>query len=162
MADLNFSDGDIVSSNTISVGKFVGNERMELAGSTSDFLKIYDFDKKMFHYIPENKQEQLRKLPKKITVKKYLDLFHSKEHIDVQEIEGSRYKYFKQKIDGASFKNLIEVLVDLSLLKVEGKLSVSEKKLMNALKEKIAFEASFILEVEQETVLLEHGKPLAH
>ncbi|MBK24435.1 MAG: hypothetical protein CME70_10605 [Halobacteriovorax sp.] len=147
---MDFSRGDLVAGVGISAGEYVGKEVVSAYGKTEKFHKVIEEDKDLIHYLPCNEDISLRKLPTKRTLMRYLRDLKSSKMIDVGEIEGSRYRYFKNKFLKGSLKPMLEVFHDLNILKKEKKISVSERKLFNELKEKLVIEASYILDQKQD------------
>lgn len=138
---MEFKTGDILSGKGIQYGKLCGIESI----NNSDFFRIEDLTKKATYFIAIEERDFLRKLASEDEVNHTLKMFNTKEHIDVGEVEGSRYKYFKTKLESVSFKNSMEVLHDMASLKLEGLLNTSEKKLYQSLKEKLSLEITYIL-----------------
>ncbi len=147
---MDFSRGDLVAGVGISAGEYAGKEIVSTEGTTKKFHKVIENDKDIVHYLPCNKDISLRKLPTKRTFKRYLRDLKSSKMIDVGEFEGSRYRYFKNKFLKGSLKPMLEVFHDLNILKKEKKISVSERKLFNELKEKLVVETSYILDQKQD------------
>lgn len=145
---MKFQDGDIVSGRGIRVGRLVGEDILD--GAT--YLKVYDLSKNAVYYVPLDRTDDLRKLPSKKEVQKHLKMFSSLKLIDEGELEGSRYKFFKSKLDLVDFRKTIEVLHDLSVLKLNKEINSSERKLFNDLKEKMIEEMAYILECEQDVL----------
>lgn len=143
---MKFQDGDIVSGRGIRVGRLVGEKILD--GST--YLKVYDLSNSAIYYVPLDRTDDLRKLPSKKEVEKFLKIFDDLELIDEGVIDDSRYKYFKSKLDLVNFQKTLEVLHDLSVLKHKKEINSSERKLFNDLKEKMIDEMAYILECETE------------
>jgi len=139
---MTLNEGDYVTGKGIPVGEYLGvNELTEGAM----FHKIYDVSKKATHYVPIESEGSLRKLPSKSTIMKNLKIFEKDQTIDIGEVDGSRYRYFNEKLDKMTFKAEIEVLHDLVVLKKDKSTSVSENKLLISLREKVVNEMSHIL-----------------
>ncbi len=139
---MTLNEGDYVTGKGIPVGEYLGvNELTEGAM----FHKIYDVSKKATHYVPIESEGSLRKLPSKSTIMKNLKIFEKDKTIDIGEVDGSRYRYFNEKLDKMTFKAEIEVLHDLVVLKKDKSTSVSENKLLISLREKVVNEMSHIL-----------------
>lgn len=138
---MDFSVGDVLSGKGIQYGKYCGTETI----TNSDFFKIEDLTKNATHYVPVDCVEALRKLPSKQEVMNKLKMFDESKLIDVDEVEGSRYKFFKAKLEQISFEKNLEVMHDMCSLMSDGLLNSSEKKLYSQLKEKIGLEISYIL-----------------
>ncbi|MAZ49736.1 MAG: hypothetical protein CME65_14335 [Halobacteriovoraceae bacterium] len=137
--------GDYISGKSISIGKYLGENTI----NDTLFHKIFDTSKNLVIYVPVGNESELRKLPSKVTVEKYLNMFKDQEVIDCQEIDGSRYKYLKDKVSRSKFKASIEVLHDLCVLKKKREISASERKLLNSLEEKLVPELSHISDLGQ-------------
>jgi RNA polymerase-interacting CarD/CdnL/TRCF family regulator len=146
--NVSFKQGDNVSGDIVSMGNYLGKEKIK----SKEFHKIYDVCKKFILYLPLGEEKKLRKLPTRKTVLKNIDIFRTDDFVDYQKTDGSRYKFYKDKLAKASFQGSIEVLHDLCVLQRRKKLSVPEKKLWELLKEKLVFEISFILSCEQDKV----------
>lgn len=149
-------EGDFVAGVGISTGKYLGTETL----SKGRYIKIKELSMELIHYLPINKVTDLRKLPSKATVQKYMKILDTDKTIEVGEIEGSRYRFFKEKLLKGSLKSTMEVFHDLNIFKKEKKLSVSEKKLFNTILEKLTCEFSHVLGVdrdEAEEVILTIG-----
>lgn len=138
---MDFKSGDLVSRKDFQYGEVCGIEAI----SDCDFLKIKDLTKKATYFIPLDDAKSLRRLPSKVEALKRLKIFQLKELIDIGEIEGSRYKFFKAKLEIVNFEKSLEVLHDMAALKLDGLLNSSEKKLYSGLKEKIGLELSYVL-----------------
>ena len=91
---MQLSIGDYISGKSISIGKYLGENTI----NDITFHKIFDTSKNLVIYVPVGNESELRKLPSKGTVEKYLNMFKDQEVIDCQEIDGSRYKYLKEKV----------------------------------------------------------------
>lgn len=143
---MEFKEGDVISGRGIDLARYVGHEVI----NEDKYIKVLEFGKSATHYIPMNKADDLRKLPSKADVKKLLKMFDKESLIDDGEIEGSRYKYFKEKLEQVDFKKTLEVLHDLSALRVAKEINSSERKLLNVIREKILTEIAFILECSSE------------
>lgn len=140
--------GDNVSSVDIAAGTYMGKESFQ----GKNFYKIFDTNRKLTVFIPLGDESKLRKLPSKSTVLKNLKMFEHYELIDSQEVEGSRYKYFKTKMEKMTFKGVLEVYHDLSYLVKEKSISTTERKLWLKLKDKLIHEISHILENSEDQV----------
>ncbi|MEE2671727.1 MAG: hypothetical protein VYA54_08450 [Bdellovibrionota bacterium] len=140
--------GDFISGKSISIGKYLGENTI----NDTKFHKIFDTSKNLVIYVPVGNESDLRKLPSKTTVEKYLNMFNDQEVIDCQEIDGSRYKYLKDKVSQSQFKSSIEVLHDLCVLKKKREISASERKLLNSLEEKLVPELTHISSMKQEEI----------
>jgi RNA polymerase-interacting CarD/CdnL/TRCF family regulator len=138
---MKLSQGDHVTSDNISIGKYEGKTFMY----DKEFHKVFDNSKSMTVFIPIDNEGGLRKLPSPPTVEKYLKLFDREDLIEIGEVEGSRYKFFRDKLKSSSFKTSVEVLHDLAVLHKDKKSTASEKKLYSELREKMVQEMSFIL-----------------
>jgi RNA polymerase-interacting CarD/CdnL/TRCF family regulator len=79
-------------------------------------------------------------------------MFKNKNLVDSGEIDGSRYKYLKEKLEGAVFKKSIEVLHDLSSLRQSKEISSSERNIYNELKPKMIAEISHVLGTSSESI----------
>jgi RNA polymerase-interacting CarD/CdnL/TRCF family regulator len=138
---MDLSIGDIVSGKDIQYGRYSGVETI----SKKEFFKVEDLTKKVTHFIAIDELKTLRKLPTKKEIAEKVKIFKDKASIDIGEIEGSRYKYFKAKLEIVDFEKSLEVLHDMASLKIDGELNSSEKKLYSVLKEKMSIEVSFVL-----------------
>lgn len=146
---MTLNEGDYVTGKGIPVGEYLGiNELTE----GNMFHKIYDVSKKATHYVPIESEGSLRKLPSKSTIMKNLKIFEKDKTIDIGEVDGSRYRYFNEKLDKMTFKAEIEVLHDLVVLKKDKSTSVSENKLLINLREKVVNEMSHILSSDSKEV----------
>lgn len=87
----------------------------------------------------------MRKLPSKKTVLDYLKILTGKKLIDVEASGLTRYQHLKNKAKSASFKQLVECLHDLHLLRTSKQASTSEVKLYNSTKKKLFEEVSIVL-----------------
>lgn len=154
---MSFSENDIVSGMGIQIGRYQGTEEINSVA----YHKIFDVNRKATCFIPNHNMCDIRRLPKKTTVEKNLTMFDTLDLIDSGEVEGSRYKYFKEKMEKTTFKGYLEVLHDLSSLKVSKEISSSERKLMNEIKEKMLVELCFILDTEAKDLedLINFKKP---
>jgi RNA polymerase-interacting CarD/CdnL/TRCF family regulator len=141
-------EGDNISTIDVAAGRYLGKEMLQ----TKEFHKILDSSKNLTIFIPVGNESQLRKLPSKSSVLKNIEIFENYNIIDCQEIEGSRYRYFKSKVEEMSFKAILEVYHDLSYLSKEDSISAVEKKLWLRLKDQIIHEISHILDSNQEQV----------
>jgi len=141
---MKFQDGDIVSGRGIGIGRIVGEETIDGAA----YLKVFDLNKNANYDIPKDRLEDLRKLPSKNVAQNDLKMFDSLELVDDGELDSSRYKYLKSKLELVDFQKTIEVLHDLSVLKFKKEINSSERKLYNHLKEKVVVELAYILECE--------------
>ena len=141
---MNLKFGDNVSGENISAGKYLGKGEID----AKEFHKIYDSQKKITLYIPLGKENEFRKLPTEKIVLENIKMFELNNFIDSQEIDGSRYKYYKEKLTRVSFKGTLEVLHDLKVLHQRKMLSLTEKNLLQILKEKMVTEISFVLNCE--------------
>lgn len=140
--------GDYISGKSISIGKYLGENTI----NDTKFHKIFDTSKNLVLYVPVGNESDLRKLPSKSTVDKYLNMFNDQDIIDSQEVDGSRYKYFKEKVSKSKFKHSIEVLHDLCVLKKNREISASERKLLNSLEEKLIPELSHISNLNSDEI----------
>lgn len=145
------NEGDYVTGKGIPVGEYLGIDELT-QGTGGKFHKIYDLSKKATHYVPLNSEGNLRKLPTKTTIMKNLKIFESDKTIDIGEVDGSRYRYFNEKLDKMTFKAEMEVLHDLVCLKKDKSTSVSENKLLISLREKVVNEMSHILASKSDEV----------
>ena len=102
---MEFNQGDIVTGHGIMAGKYLGLETIEVGDLKTDYHKIYDKVKSMVHYLPDTNSDTLRKLPSKATFNKYLKMMENEEMIDLGEIEGSRYKYLKNKYQNSNYSH---------------------------------------------------------
>lgn len=118
-----FHFGDNIAGESITTGQYLGRVEMY----EKEFHKVFDSSKKLVVFIPVGNESKMRKLPGVKLAKRYLKILQDNDLIDTQEIEGSRYKYYKQKLEVSSFKSSIEVLHDLYILNKNKKSSVSEK-----------------------------------
>lgn len=141
---MDLKKGDFVSGNGISIGEYLGLDELSVNGAER-FLKVKDSHKQAIHYLPLASESNFRKLPTKPTIMKNLTLLKENDLIDSGEIEGSRYNYFKAKLEKTSFKADIEVYHDLLVLKRDKEATLGEKKLLNSLKEKLVYELGHIL-----------------
>jgi RNA polymerase-interacting CarD/CdnL/TRCF family regulator len=141
---MKFEVGDNISGQSITTGKYLGLEVMY----GKDFHRIYDNTKKMTVFVPIGEEGKLRKLPTKDTVISSLKSFTKDVLIESDQIDGSRYKFFKDKLQLVNFKKSIEVLHDLTLLKKNKEITVSERKLLTSLKDKLLIEISFIMGID--------------
>jgi hypothetical protein len=96
---MNLVEGDYVAGVGISTGEYLGIETL----SQSRYLKVKELTFELIHYLPIEKVSDLRKLPSKATVTKYIKKLETQKPIEVGEIEGSRYRFFKEKL----LKNLL-------------------------------------------------------
>ena len=135
--------GDNITGVDITTGVYLG--KVEIYEKVCH--KIFDNVKQMTIFLPLNSEKKLRKLPSKELVLENMVIFKNKKLVDAQEIEGSRYKYFKEKLSKTSFKSSIEVLHDLNVLVHLKDISVAERKLFVQLKEKMLHEIAFVLEI---------------
>jgi len=142
--------GDLVSGNQISTGRYLGEEKVQCEGQNSIFFKVYDSSQKIVHYLPEEQFKNIRKLPTKETVKRNMEILTQDSLIEVKEEEGSRYIFFTNKLKKGTFKGLIEVYHDLSLLKKENQISASERRLWKSIKDKIVKEVSYVMETDED------------
>lgn len=134
--------GDILSGKAIELGRFEGETEID----SKVYYKVMDVRKKAMHFIPVDKLDDIRKLPSKDTVQKNLIMFDSLDLVDEGLLEGSRYKYFKEKLSEVNFQKSLEVLHDLAALHFTKEISSSERKLFNGLKTKLLTEMAFILD----------------
>lgn len=139
-----FKKGDNISGENITTGKYLGQVKLY----KKKFHKIYDSNKNMTLFLSLDSTNSLRKLPSEKMAKENLRIFELKELIDVKEIDGSRYKYFKDKLKNSSFRQSIEVLHDLNILTLQKKASAIERKLYLNLKEQLMCEISFVMNME--------------
>lgn len=142
-------EGDFVSGKEFSIGKYLGTEVFDHMGGKT-FLKIYDVPNKITHFILPENGDGLRKLPSKKDLLNKLRIFEDKSLLDIDEIEGSRYKYLKEKLEKTNFESELEVLHDLIVLKDDKQSTVGENKLLMFLKEKMMNEMSHILSLPQD------------
>ncbi len=140
--------GDNISSIDTAAGKYLGKEVFK----DKEFHKIFDTQQKLTVFIPVGEENKLRKLPSKSTVLKSLKIFEQYNLIDSQQTEGSRYKYFKAKMEKMTFKGILEIYHDLSYLRREKKITTTERKLRLRLKDKLISEISQILGRSDEQV----------
>lgn len=140
--------GDLVTSTQFLHGKYLGKETI----NQGIFYKIFNADKKVVLYIREGQEDQFRKLPSVKTVKRNLKIFKSSELIDSDEQDGSRYKYFKEKLGEANFQGMLEVFHDLSVLQVNKSITSSERKLLGNLETKVIDELAIVLGEEHDDV----------
>ncbi len=145
---MDLKQGDNVASVDIATGKYIGKEKL----NKKEFHKIYDSNSNMTVFIPVGEEGKLRKLPSKYTVINSLKIFSKFDLIDSQQIEGSRYKYFKAKVEKVNFKGMLEVYHDLSLLNIQKSISTTERKLWLRLKDKLLNEITHVLKQEKEQV----------
>lgn len=145
---MDLSYGDKVSGESISAGKYLGKDEID----SHEFHKIYDSRKKITLYVPLGKEGFLRKLPTANSILKDIKMFKFNNFVDYQEIDGSRYKYFKAKLAQVNFKAMLEVFHDLKVLHQRKRLSPTERKLLYTLKEKLVTEISIVLNCEQENI----------
>lgn len=138
------NEGDYVTGKGIPVGEYRGIGELT-EGTGGRFHMIYDFSMKATHYVPLDSEGTLRKLPSKTTIMKNLKIFENLKTVDIGEIDGSRYRYFNEKLEKLTFKSEMEVLHDLVVLKKDKATSVSENKLLISLREKVVNEMSHIL-----------------
>lgn len=144
---MQLTKGDKIFADQIVVGDYLG--KVELY--EKEFHKVYDGPKKLNVYIPVEDVDKLKKIPGKETVKKELNsLLNNDDFIDVDELEGSRYKYFKAKLENCTFKKGVEVFHDLSLLLKRKEISSTERKLHTGLKEKLVDQISYVLKMDKE------------
>lgn len=148
---MTLNEGDYVTGKGIPVGEYLGVDELS-QGTGGKFHKIYDVSKKATHYVPVESEGTLRKLPTKSTIMKNLKIFEKLETVDIGEVDGSRYRYFNEKLDKMTFKAEIEVLHDLVVLKKDKSTSVSENKLLISLREKVVNEMSHILSSDSKSV----------
>jgi RNA polymerase-interacting CarD/CdnL/TRCF family regulator len=144
IASCPFKIGDNVSSESMATGKYLGVDEF----NGEEFHKVYDHSTRLTLYISLNEIGKLRALPSENIVRRYLKAFHDKRLIDSDLIEGSRYKYFKSKLERVNFKDTFEVLHDLHILFLNKKISTSERRIYKTLKAKVLGEISYILGVE--------------
>lgn len=147
---MDLSLGDVITGKGIQYGRVCGVESI----SNSTFYKVEDLTQKAIHYIPEVDTCSFRKLSSKEKISEKMKMFKKNSLIDVNEIDGSRYKYFKAKLDNHEFEKSLEVLHDMELLNMDKNLNSSEKKLYSTLKEKMGLEISFVLDKAIEEVYL--------
>lgn len=140
--------GDRLSGEGILTGKYLGVE--DCHGKT--FHKVYDNVKQVTLFIPMGQEGKLRKLPTAATIQKNLKIFNNGDTIDEQEIENSRYKYYKEKISKVKFTKTLEVFHDLCVLHKEKRITPSERKLMGSLKEKLVAEVAYVLDEDLKAV----------
>lgn len=148
---MNLKIGDFVSGNGISIGEFLGIQELGIQGA-DHFMKIKDSHKQAIHYLPVSTEANFRKLPSKSTITRNLNVLKEVKPIDIGEIEGSRYNYFKAKLEKNEFKSEIEVFHDLQVLKRDKEATLGEKKLLNGLKEKLVYELGHILAKDSKEV----------
>jgi RNA polymerase-interacting CarD/CdnL/TRCF family regulator len=141
---LPFNVGDNVSSESIATGKYLSTELF----NGEEFHKVYDHSTRLTLYVSLEDTSKLRALPSKNIVKRYLKFFNDKRLIDSDLIEGSRYKYFKSKLERVNFKDTFEVLHDLHVLLLTKKISTSERRIYKTLKSKVFGEISYILGID--------------
>lgn len=149
--------GDFVAGVGITTGKYLGTETL----SKGRYIKVKELSVELIHYLPLEQASNLRKLPSKATVQKYIRSLETDKTIDVGEIEGSRYRFFKEKLLKGSLINTLEVFHDLNIFKKEKKITVSEKKLFNTILEKLTCEFSHVLGLKKdkaEEVILNIGQ----
>jgi RNA polymerase-interacting CarD/CdnL/TRCF family regulator len=144
---MDLTHGDYLTGPQISAGKFTGVDKMLIENQQICFYKIFDIAKKITHYIPEEKLKSLRKLPSKKTYQKYLEMMENKKFIDVQELDGTRYLFFKHKINTGTAKNTFEVAHDLMMLELQKDITITERKLLNSIRSKLIHEISFVFEI---------------
>lgn len=140
--------GTIVSGKGIQLGRFEGE--MEMNGQT--FYRVMDIKKKAMHFVASDNIEDLRTLPSENTVREGLKIFTNTTLIESGEVEGSRFKFFKNKLDDIDFENSLEVLHDLIVLHENKEISSSERKLLTSLKEKMIIEMKYILNCKPEDI----------
>jgi hypothetical protein len=75
---MQLSIGDYISGKSISIGKYLGENII----NDITFHKIFDTSKNLVIYVPVGNESELRKLPSKGTVEKYLNMFKDQEVID--------------------------------------------------------------------------------
>jgi RNA polymerase-interacting CarD/CdnL/TRCF family regulator len=144
---MDLTPGDYLTGPKISAGIFTGIDRMEVNKQQICFYKIFDIAKKITHYIPKDKLRNIKKLPSKETYYQYLKMMKDPRHIDIQELDGSRYLFFKHKLDTGSVKSTFEAVHDLKVLELQKKITIAERKLLNTAKGKLVNEISFVLEL---------------
>jgi RNA polymerase-interacting CarD/CdnL/TRCF family regulator len=145
---LNLTHGDYLTSPQIAAGIFTGIDKIEVEDQLIPFYKIFDIAKKITHYIPEENLKYLQKLPSKKTYNQYLKIMEDLEYIDVQKLDGTRYQFFKHKINTGSIKSTFEAVHDLMLLEFKKEITVTERKLLNPNRNKLIDEISFVFEVQ--------------
>lgn len=145
---MDLKEGDFITCDSIATGKYLGDCEVY----DGKYHRVFDTHNKVTLFIPFGEEEQFRKIPTKQTVQKCLNIFRKNELIDAKQIDGSRYKYFKEKLKNASFKKSVEVLHDLYVLKQNKKTSHSERKLFTTLKDNLLNEISFALSETTENI----------
>lgn len=145
--------GDMVAGDKFAAGIYVGKEKINGA----IFYKVRDLNLKVNHFIHNKEFTALRKLPSKQTVLKHLSILTKNKFIDVDSIDGPRYHFYKEKLKKSSFKDLVEVLNDLNLLKKNKKASISEVKLLKKCNEKLFGELEHILASSEDQIREEYS-----
>lgn len=143
---MNFVIGDIVSGGNVAAGTITGIEIKQMMGVEASYYIIKEDEMELVHFYPVSQSNNLRKVPSVEMIKKHFQVFESDALIDVDKKDGSRYKFFQERVKSGDFQALVEVVHDLILLQKESKLSVGEKMLYKKLKEKLVKEISCVLE----------------
>jgi RNA polymerase-interacting CarD/CdnL/TRCF family regulator len=142
---MELTTGDKVSTLNLAIGEYCGKEKIK----DSIFLKIQDLSSKLTVYIPTAEIDKIHRLPRKETIHKVLKVMKVDNFLHNSDKVDSRYKFYKDKMESASFKNSVEIFHDLSLLQAEKKISTSEKKLWVNLKAKLIEEIKHVLNIEE-------------
>ena len=140
--------GDNVAGDGITTGKYLGTEKMY----GRSFHKVFDKTKQMIVYFPFEEIRRIRRLPSKSTMLRSLNIFDNNFILDDGKIEGSRYKYYKEKLKDVSFKSTVEILHDVNMLVKNKKASVAERKMYHLLKDKVLNEVSYVLALSLEEI----------
>ena len=138
--------GDIISTEFINAGEFLGYTTESLGGMEMKMGKVYESAKDMTHYIPLKTLETVEKLPSKELFEKCLKKFNKISISDMPEIDPSdRYEYFKTNLEEKDLAVFMKNFKLLLLLDSEKALNIHEKKLLNRLKAKFESDTEIIL-----------------
>lgn len=143
-----FENGDYVAGAGITTGRYLGVDKMYGV----EFHKVFDKAKNLTVFIPYKECEKLRRLPSRKMMQKALKIFKEDDLISDSEFIGSRYRFYKDKMEKASFRTTLEVVHDLKILITNKKATVAERRMFNHLKEKVMIEISNVLGLDEESV----------
>lgn len=154
-----FKVGDVAVYPAHGVGKVMGIEDREIAGSKSKFYILQIMDSGMTIMVPTSNARHLREVIGEEEVEEVYEILSERgEYTITEQTWNRRYREYMDKIKTGSIYEIAEVLRDLSLLRFEKELSFGERKMLDTARNLIIKELAVAKEEEEGCIAEEIDK----